>query len=55
MTLTLNTLLDSEVGKPVIKKKTIAKLVQITEYLDPCDLSFPDNFFFMSFERFLVR
>ena len=29
--------LDSEVGKPVIKKKTIAKLMQITENLDLCD------------------
>ena len=33
----LNPSLDLEVGKPVIKKKTIAKLIQITENLDLCD------------------
>ena len=33
----LNPSLDSEGGKPVIKKKTIAKLIQITENLDLCD------------------
>ena len=27
-----------KVGKPVIKKKTIAKLIQITENLDLCDI-----------------
>ena len=32
--VTLNPSLDSEDGKPVIKKKTIAKLIQITENLD---------------------
>ena len=34
----LNPSLDSEGGKPVIKKKTIAKLIQITENLDLCDI-----------------
>ena len=36
--VTLNPSLDSEDGKPVIKKKTIAKLIQITENLDLCDI-----------------
>ena len=35
----LNPSLDSESGKPVIKKKTIVKLIQITENLDLCDIS----------------
>ena len=30
--------LDSEGGKPVIKKKTITKLIQITLNLDLCDI-----------------
>ena len=34
----LNRVLDSEGGKPAIKKKTIAKLIQITENLDLCDI-----------------
>ena len=34
----LNPSLDSHGGKPVIKKKTIAKLIQITENLDLCDI-----------------
>ena len=34
----LNPSLDSDGGKPVIKKKTIAKLIQITENLDLCDI-----------------
>ena len=34
----LNPSLDSEGGKPVIKKRTIAKLIQITENLDLCDI-----------------
>ena len=34
----LNRVLDSKGGKPVIKKKTIAKLIQITENLDLCDI-----------------
>ena len=34
----LNLSLDSEGGKPVIKKKTIAKLIQITGNLDLCDI-----------------
>ena len=34
----LNPSLDSEGGKPVIKRKTIAKLIQITENLDLCDI-----------------
>ena len=34
----LNPFLDSEGGKPVIKKRTIAKLIQITENLDLCDI-----------------
>ena len=34
----LNLSLDSEGGKSVIKKKTIAKLVQTTEKLDFCDI-----------------
>ena len=33
-----NPSLDSEGGKPVIKKRTIAKLIQITENLDLCDI-----------------
>ena len=34
----LNPSLDSEGGKPVIKKRTIAKLIQITENLDLCNI-----------------
>ena len=34
----LNPSQDSEGGKPVIKKKTISKLIQITENLDVCDI-----------------
>ena len=34
----LNPSLDLHGGKPVIKKKTIATLVQITENLDVCDI-----------------
>ena len=34
----LNPCLDSGGGKPVIKKKTIAKLIQMTENLDLCDI-----------------
>ena len=34
----LNSSLDSEGGKPVIKKKTIAKLIQITENPDLSDI-----------------
>ena len=34
----LNLSLDSEGGKPIIKKRTIAKLIQITENLDLCDI-----------------
>ena len=34
----LNPSLDSEGGKPVIKKKTMAKLIQITDNLDLCDI-----------------
>ena len=34
----LNPSLDSDGGKPVIKKKTIAKLMPITENLDFCDI-----------------
>ena len=34
----LNPSLDSEGGKPVIKKRAIAKLIQITENLDLCDI-----------------
>ena len=34
----LNPSLDSHGGKPVIKKKTTAKLIQITENLDLCDI-----------------
>ena len=34
----LNPPLDSEGDKPVIKKRTIAKLIQITENLDLCDI-----------------
>ena len=34
----LNPSLDSEGGKPVIKKRTIAKLIQITENLDLCHI-----------------
>ena len=34
----LNPSLDSEGDKPVIKKKTIAKLIQITENLNLCDI-----------------
>ena len=30
--------LDLEGGKPVIKKRAIAKLIQITENLDLCDI-----------------
>ena len=33
-----NPSLDSEGGKPVTKKRTIAKLIQITENLDFCDI-----------------
>ena len=33
-----NPFLDLEGGKPVIKKRTIAKLIQITENLDLCDI-----------------
>ena len=33
-----NPSLDSEGCKPVIKKRTIAKLIQITENLDLCDI-----------------
>ena len=36
--LILNPSLDSEGGKPVIEKRTIAKLIQITENLDLCDI-----------------
>ena len=34
----LNRVLDSKGGKSVIKKTTIAKLIQITENLDFCDI-----------------
>ena len=34
----LNPSIDSEGGKPVIKNRTIAKLIQITENLDLCDI-----------------
>ena len=34
----LNLSLDSEGGKPIIKKRTIAKLIQITENLDLCNI-----------------
>ena len=34
----LNPSLDLEGGKPVIKKRTIGKLIQITENLDLCDI-----------------
>ena len=34
----LNLFLDLYGGKPVIKKKTITKLIQITEDLDLCDI-----------------
>ena len=34
----LNPTLDSEGGKSVIKKKSMAKLIQITENLDLCDI-----------------
>ena len=34
----LNLSIDSESGKPVIKKRTIAESVQITENLDLCDI-----------------
>ena len=34
----LNSFLDSRGGKPVIKMETIAKLMQITENLDLCDI-----------------
>ena len=34
----LNRVLDSEGGKPAIKKKTIAKPIQTTENLDFCDI-----------------
>ena len=34
----LNSSLVSEGDKPVIKKRTIAKLIQITENLDLCDI-----------------
>ena len=34
----LNRVLDLEGGKPAIKKKTIAKPIQITENLDFCDI-----------------
>ena len=37
MNLILNPSLDSEGGKPVIEKR-IAKLIQITENLDVCDI-----------------
>ena len=36
--VTFNPSLDSEGGKPVIKKRKIAKLIQITENLDLCDI-----------------
>ena len=36
--VTLNPFLDSEGGKPTIEKKAIAKLIQITENLDLCDI-----------------
>ena len=36
--LILNPSLDSKGGKPVIEKRTIAKLIQITENLDLCDI-----------------
>ena len=36
--LILNPSLDSKGGKPVIEKRTIAKLIQITENLDVCDI-----------------
>ena len=34
----LNSCLDAEGGKPVIKKQAIAKLIQITKNLDLCDI-----------------
>ena len=34
----LNPSIDLKGGKPVIKKKTIAKIIQITENLDLCDI-----------------
>ena len=34
----LNPSIDLNGGKPVIKKKTIAKIIQITENLDLCDI-----------------
>ena len=36
--VTFNPSLDSEGGKPVIKKRKIAKLIQISENLDLCDI-----------------
>ena len=38
VTLILNPSLDSHGGKPVIKKKAISQLIQITENLDLCDI-----------------